>query len=323
MLPRPRDERGPCVRRAVDDDFSMKSRFVSLGLSLVAFCAAWLGAGCRVKGGEQVHDVRGVIREIRAAEKEVVVRHEEIPGYMQAMTMPFPVESLDVLGGAKAGDLVKFRLHVTATNSHSDGFVVLSNAPATASPAVVLDDTNAVSLYVDVPELKRGDVVPDYVFTNQLGNAFHLRDYRGKVLVISFIFTRCPLPDFCPRASGNLAASMRMLKESPSVPPNWRLLSLSFDPAYDTPRVLESYGKRYGYDPTYWTLGTGSFDDLQPLGTHFGLYFSRNVTPGNLNHNLRTVVLDPQGRVVEILVGKDWKPEQLVMLVEKAFAMGP
>ncbi len=302
----------------------MKSRYLSFGFSLVAFCAAWLGAGCRdKKGTEEVHDVRGVIREIRASDKEVVVRHEEIPGYMAAMTMPFPLESMDVLGGAKAGDLVKFRLHVTATNSRSDGFVVLSNAPATASPAVVLNDTNAVSLYIDVPELKRGDLVPDYVFTNQFAQPFRLRDYRGKVLVFNFIFTRCPLPDFCPRASTGLADTIALLKSRPGVPPDWRFLSLSFDPLTDTPEVLRAYGARFGCDPKVWTIGTGAYEQLQPLGSHFGLYFARNVTPDNQNHNLRTVVVDAAGRVTDILVGKEWTAEMLADAVTKALESKP
>ena len=116
---------------------------------------------------------------------------------------------------------------------------------------------------------------------------------------------------------------MRLLQSRPVVPGNWQFLSLSFDPGRDTPGVLESYGQRHGYDPSRWTLATGSFDELQPLGTHFGLYFSRNVTPDKLNHNLRTVVLDAQGRVSEILVGKDWTPEQLAEAVAQAFAAGP
>ncbi len=303
--------------------FPMRLRIAMASCPWVLLWVALLGAGCRESGGEKTYDVRGIVRELRVAEKEVVVRHEEIPGYMAAMTMPFPVRSMAELAGLKVGDQVAFRLHVTATNSHSDAFVVVSNAPAAVPPGVVLNDTNAFSLYADVPELKRGDTLPDYAFTNQFGNAFHLREYRGKVLVFNFIFTRCPLPDFCPRASSGIADTMRLLKSRPSVPGNWRMLSLSFDPVADTPEVLKQYGERFGCDPAYWTIGTGAFDQLQPLGSHFGLYFARNVTPDNQNHNLRTVVVDAQGRVSDILVGKDWTPEMLADSVVRALSAKP
>lgn len=282
-----------------------------VGLGAVAALLAGLAAlvgGCRDGGGEKAYDVRGVVREIRAADREVVVRHERIPGYMEAMTMPFPVESLDVLKGVKAGDLVAFRLRVTETNSRSDHFVVLSNAPATATPAVVLNDTNAVSLFVDVPVLKPGDPLPDYVFTNQLGRVFRLSEFRGKVLVFDFIFTRCPLPDFCPRLSANFQETQRLLRSNPAIPPNWHLLSLSFDPLADTPEVLTQYARRYGADPATWTFGTGAYEQLQPLGAHFGLYFAKNVTPDYQNHNLRTVVVGPDGRVAEVYPGYNWTP---------------
>jgi protein SCO1/2 len=298
-----------------------RSRGLGLRL-LLTLLAGWL-AGC---SGETVYDVRGVVRELRPAEREVVIRHEVIPGYMQAMTMPFPVRDAALIRGLKPGDVVTLKLHVLPKESWADQFTVLSNVPPTvaeAPPKPRLNDTNAVSFYADVPELKRGDLVPDYRFTNQLGKVIRVHDYRGQVLVLNFIFTRCPLPDFCPRASDHFAATIRLLKERPAVPRNWKFLSLSFDPLYDTPEVLTAYGKRYGADGVTWALATGSFDQLQPLGSHFGLYFAREVTPDLMNHNLRTVVVDPQGRVAEILIGKDWTPEQLATAVAAAAAVAP
>lgn len=302
----------------------MQSRFAKwFSLVGVAMVAAGI-CGC---SPEKAYDAHGVVQELRSGGREVVIRHDAIGDYMDAMTMPFPAKDPAALSRLTPGDVVNFRLHVRPGESWVDGFVVLSNLPPTPpappEPAPVLNDPTGVSLYRDVPELKRGDVVPDYAFTNELGKTIHLRDYRGKVLAFNFIFTSCPLPDFCPRATDNFAATMRLLKERPAVPGNWRLLSLSFDPGRDTTAVLESYGKRHGYDPAYWTLATGSFDELQPLGTHFGLYFSRNVTPDKMNHNLRTVVLDTQGRVTEIFIGNAWTPEQLAEAVAKAFAAGP
>lgn len=290
-----------------------------VGILLVILGA---GAGCE-RSGVRSFDVRGVVKEVRATNAEVVIRHEEIPGYMAAMTMPFDVKDASLLDSLKTGDVVRFRLHVEPKDSWADSFVVLSNAgPASVAPepAPVLNDPTAVSFYKDVPELKVGDTVPDYVFTNHLGARVRLEEFRGRVLVFNFFFTRCPLPDFCPRETDNLAATMRRLKAEPASGTNWHFLSLSFEPEIDTPGVLERYARNHGYDPAWWTFATGSYDQLQPLGSHFGLYFARQVTPDNQNHNLRTVVLDPKGRVSEIIIGNRWTPTQLVEAIRKAQA---
>ena len=279
---------------------------------------AGLLAGCRDR---TVYDVRGVVVEVRATNSEAVIRHEKIPGYMDAMTMPFDVKDVRLLDGLRSGEVVRFQLYVEPKDSWAAGFQVLSNVgPQQVSvPAPpVLNDPNGVSFYKDVPELKVGDVVPDYVLTNQFGKSVSLSGFRGQVLVFNFFFTRCPLPDFCPREADNLSQVMRTLRSGAPLSTNWHLLSVSFEPEMDTPRVLESYAKRHQYDPEHWTFATGAYDQIQPLGSHFGLYFGRNVTPDNQNHNLRTVVLDPQGRVVEIIVGNRWTPDQLLQAMRKA-----
>lgn len=268
--------------------------------------------------GNREYAVRGLVREIRAADSEIVVRHEEIPGFMQAMTMPFRVSDTVALTHLHAGDYVQFRLSVGKTESRADRFVVLTNA-APSAPAPVLNDPNGVSFYQDVPELKPGDRLPAYTLTNQLNQRFKTDDFKGRVLVLNFIFTRCPLPDFCPRESANLSSAIRQMTADASMPTNWHVLTVSFEPEHDTPRVLEAYGRRYDSDPRRWTFATGAHEQIQPLGSHFGLYFSRNVTPDNMNHNLRTVVLRPDGTVAEIIVGNRWTAGQLVESVRKAF----
>lgn len=321
----------PCVVDGSGGKWGMQTgRWMGVLGLLGAGLVLW---GCRP--GPKSYDVSGIVREVREGEGEVVIKHEEIPGYMMAMTMPFDVKDRGLLKGLKPGDVVRFKLLVEPKDSWAEGFQVLSNVPPpvvvteVAKPVVEqpidpaqpaeLNDPNGVSFYKDVPELNPGDLLPDYALTNQFGKRIQIADYRGGVLVLNFIFTRCPIPDFCPRASDNMGATARLLKARPSVPGNWKMLSVSFDPEYDTPRVLESYGKRFQYDPEKWSFAIGAFDQVQPLGSHFGLYFSRNVTPDNMNHNLRTVVIDPKGRVAKILVGKDWTPEQLAEAVGAAF----
>lgn len=295
---------------------------------LVLLALAFLTQGC----GPKEYSVRGVIKEVRPAEGDVVIRHDPIPGYMEAMTMPFRVRNASILSNLHTGDTVAFRLSVTRTESWSDSFKVLEKAPATNAPApsttvapepgkTVLNDPSGVSFYKDVPELKPGDLLPPYTLTNQDGRAFTTADFRGRVLVLNFIFTRCPLPDFCPRESTALAAAIKQLRRSG--PTNFHVVSVSFDPEHDTPKVLASYGRRYDHDPSEWTFATGSFDNIQPLGSHFGLYFSRAVTPDNMNHNLRTVVVQPDGKVSDIILGNRWAPGQLADAVALAATNAP
>ena len=296
----------------------MRSIKDGLGRALGVAVAVGLLTGCRPR--EAVYSVQGTIRELKPDGTNVVIAHDKIAGYMDAMTMNFDTLSAATLLGLKTNDVVKFSLHVTTEDSWADGFTVLSNTgPAQVSTAepepVVLNDPSAVGFFKNVPELKEGDLVPDYQFTNQLGKTIQLADFRGQVLVFDFIFTRCPLPDFCPRLSIRFRGAQNLLKERPNSPPDWQFLSLSFDPLYDTPRVLGEYGKRYSADPARWTFATGAYEQLQPLGAHFGLYFAMNVTPDKMNHNLRTVVVDGAGRVTKIFVGNLWSSEELAEAV--------
>lgn len=296
----------------------MGSMRMIVGLAAVLVLAL---TGCR----RQVYDVTGVVVEIRGTNNEAVIRHDRIPGYMEAMTMPFDVKDPQLLNGLRSGDAVKFKLFVEPKDSWAESFQVLSNVgpqSLTAARPPVLNDPSAVSFYKDVPELKVGDVVPDYVFTNQYGSPIHLAQFRGQALVFNFFFTRCPLPDFCPREADNLSRVMRQLRGDASMPTNWHLLSISFEPENDPPKVLESYGRRHQYDPAKWTFATGAHESIQPLGSHFGLYFARNVTPDNQNHNLRTIILDPEGRVSEIIIGNRWTPDQVVTAVRRALGHG-
>jgi protein SCO1 len=306
--------------------------------------ALWLGfgLGCKKKSDEAAgagngadvsessapvtYAVTGRIIEIEPGKRTIVIRHDEIPGYMRAMKMPFEAKDAAVFEGLEAGQDVQFKLHVVPKDSWVDSFEVLSEASVDAAGAddgPVLDDPRTVSTYKAVPELDPGDILPGYTLTNQLGQVIRTSDFEGKVLALTFIFTRCPLPNFCPRMSDRFAEAQALLKESADGLTNWHLLSVSFDPTFDTPRVLLGYGRRYKNDPERWSLAVGAYEEIQPLGSHFGLYFSRDVTPANLNHNLRTVVIDPKGRVHSIFIGNEWTAEELVAAMREAGAPSP
>ena len=261
----------------------------------------------------QIFQVKGVVVAVKPQEKTVRIRHEEIPGYMEAMTMPFEVKDTNELAGVSDGDSVTFRMLVTETDGWIDqikkleGETLVNTLPANAPVRIVRD----------VEPLEVGDALPDYRFTNQLGQAVSLSQFRGQALAFTFIFTRCPFPTFCPLMSNNLQAAQDALLKNPNAPTNWHLLTISFDPEYDTPERLKSYAAMHQADPTRWDYLTGALIDITALSEQVGLQFWREPG-GSINHNLRTVVVDAQGRVQKIFVENKWTVEELVAEIVKA-----
>lgn len=167
----------------------------------------------------------------------------------------------------------------------------------------------------DVPLLSVGDEVPDCALINEQGKAFQLRDFRGQALAVTFIFTRCPLANYCPLMSAHfLAVQKELSKEAENG--KWHLLSLSFDPEHDTPDKLLAYATAHGAEASHWTFATGKPGAVTELGASFGL--SAYFKEGLLNHNLRTVVIDAKGRVQHLFKGNEWKPQELVWELLKA-----
>jgi protein SCO1/2 len=263
------------------------------------------------------YSVRGVVRRVEPERRSVVVKHEEIPGFMPAMTMPFDVQEPKELNGLKPGDQISFRMLVTTNDGWIDRIQVVgsdTNAVATPPP---------VRITSSVPLLEAGSLLPDYTLTNELGRVIRLSEFRGQVLAFTFIFTRCPYPDFCPRMTDLFARAQKHLAGEPDAPKNVRFLSISFDPEHDTPELLRAYAERHNYDPSRWTLATGAWDQLEPLTGHFGLIFGRDVPPEKMEHNLRTVVVRPSGKIQAILPSNEWQSEDLIREIQAAAAAEP
>ena len=263
------------------------------------------------------YSVRGVVRRVEPERRSMVVKHEEIPGFMPAMTMPFDVKEPKELNGLKPGDQISFRMLVTTNDGWIDRIQVVgsdTNAVATPPP---------VRITSSVPLLEAGSLLPDYTLTNELGRVIRLSEFRGQVLAFTFIFTRCPYPDFCPRMTDLFARAQKHLAGEPDAPKNVRFLSISFDPEHDTPELLRAYAERHNYDPSRWTLATGAWDQLEPLTGHFGLIFGRDVPPEKMEHNLRTVVVRPSGKIQAILPSNEWQSEDLIREIRAAAAAEP
>jgi protein SCO1/2 len=262
-------------------------------------------------------EVKGVIREVFPEELTAKIKHEEIPDYMPAMTMNLRVLDAKELEGLAPEDEVVFRLNVTEDEHWIDQ--VRKSAPADlGTPLTAPKNWRLVR---EVEPLDVGDAMPNYDFTNELGQAVSLEDLLGTAYAFTFIFTRCPLPDFCPRMYSHFQEAQDALLQRPDAPKNWRLFSITMDPEFDTPLVLKSYAARYKYNPGHWSHLTAPLIDITAIGEQFGLEFYK--PDGTIAHNLRTVVVDAAGKVQTIIIGNSWKPEELVAQLIAAAAVKP
>ena len=259
------------------------------------------------------YQVKGVVKELKPGGRSVVIKHEEVPNYMPAMTMPFDVRDTNELRGLQAGDAVAFRMVVGNTDAWIDQVKKLDPPPA-AAPAA----RPAFRIVRDVDPLQEGDPLPEYHFTNELGQALSTSQFKGQALAFTFFFTKCPFPTYCPLMSLNFSTVQKQLQALPNAPTNWHLLTISFDPETDTPAVLKEYAERYQYNPKHWNFVTGSLIDVTALGEQVGLTFWRDPGTAGISHNLRTVVVDARGRVQKIIPENKWTGDQMVAEMLKA-----
>jgi protein SCO1/2 len=263
----------------------------------------------------QVFAVKGLVRSLDPENALVHIEHEAIPGYMGQMTMPFDVKDTNELSGLLVGDAVSFRLQVTDREGWIDQIAKIPLTRVTLKPK----PRPPVRVTRVVEPLEAGDLVPDYPFTNELGRTISLHQFRGQALGLTFIFTRCPYPTFCPRMSANFAQACQQLLARTDAPTNWHLLSVSFDPDYDTPAVLKAYAEGYAYDPSRWSFATGAMIEIDAITEQFEMVFAPDGS--FFSHNVRTAVIDAHGRVQRIFAGNEWKVADFVAEMVKAASM--
>lgn len=265
----------------------------------------------------QTYEVKGVVREVLPERKKAKITHEEIPGYMEAMTMMLDVKDARELNGLQPGDNINFRMVVT----DDDGWI--ENIRKVDGPRTPLPAEAPLRKVRYVEALALGDPVPEYSFTNMLGTMTRLSDLKGRAVAFTFIFTRCPFPTFCPRLNTSFQQAQDQLKAMPSGPTNWMLLSITMDPDYDTPARLLEYAQRYKPDTNHWLFATGDLTDITAIGEQFGLQFWRPNPNDPISHNVRTIVLDTTGRVHWMTNENEFKPADLVDQIVKAAAVRP
>jgi protein SCO1 len=255
----------------------------------------------------KVYKLRGKVVSANPTTGEVTLAHDAIPGFMEAMTMPYKLKDPGILSELHPGDVLTADLFVS---QGSDASVFLDHIDIVAQAK---PDYRPTVLY-HVPE--PGDKVPDFKLRNQDGREIHLNQFRGQTLLLTFIYTRCPLPNFCPLVTRNFAAIHQQLASDPALYAKTHLLCVSFDPDHDTPARLRAYGATYiGSDDknafAHWDFAVPTKPELLEMAK----YFDVGITPGpddTITHTLSTTLIDPQGKVVQFYPGNEWTPQQVL-----------
>jgi len=252
---------------------------------------------------QQRFDLQGKVVAVNKSEGTVRLAHEAIPGYMAAMTMDYPIKDQWAFGVLKPGQTVHATLVVASDKAWLEGIVITEEAKA---------ETNSLAS-AESAHNPLGEELPDFPLVNQDGKRIHLQQYRGKALLLTFIYTRCPLPNYCPLMSKNFAQILEQVRSDAALSPATRLLSISIDAEYDKPAVLRAYGRECaGNSPPFdhWEFASGSPEQVRKVAEFFGLkYWTEN---GQIVHALVTALIGPDGKVKQLYRGNDWQPAQIV-----------
>jgi protein SCO1/2 len=258
---------------------------------------------------QKVYEVRGIVRGINPARQVLIVEHEDVPGFMPSMTMPFDYRSPEDIAPLKAGDGILFQLTVTDHDSWVGGVkkidVASVNLPKPAKSA-------ATEARVD--RLKEGDALPDFELTDDQSHRITRATFAGRPLFITFIFTRCPIPNFCPLMSRNFADVRKELASNPVLSKEGtQFLSISFDPEFDTPAQLTTYASNFAHDREGWRFASGTPAEITRLTKAFSVYVQPES--GTISHGLCTALIGADGTIRKIWRGNSWEPSEAVAAV--------
>ncbi len=261
------------------------------------------------------HAVRGMVLSVDAARKTVVVSHDSIPNVMAAMAMPFEVKDARELEGVVPGAIVSFTLVITQESGLAEGLRVVryesvEQDPITARRLRLLQNLTGGAA---VPSpLAVGQAVPDFTLTDQAHARVSLSQFRGKVVALNFIYTSCALPQFCYRLANHFSVMQRRLQAR--MGRDLVLLTVTFDPARDTPERLAEYAGQWKADPSVWHFLTGGVEDVKRVCRLFGV--DAFPDEGLINHSTRTVVVNRRGVLAASIEGNQHTAAQLGDLVE-------
>ncbi len=254
------------------------------------------------------YTLRGKVITVDKAQKKASIAHEEVEDYMPAMTMDFPIKDDWVFDELSKDADVRADLMVDADGYWLENIAIVAAPNPNQTPPPTKEDVAQI-----------GNEVPAFTLINQDGKRISLKDFRGKASAITFIYTRCPLPEYCTKMSTNFSDLARQLQTS-DLKNEIRLLTVSFDPKTDTPKALKDYGLAYlrgieNPDFTVWQLATGTDKEVKDIAEFFGLYYKTETDENNqtqFNHSLRTIVITPEGKVQKVFSGNEWTTGDLL-----------
>lgn len=290
----------------------MNAKLFAHLLLLFALCVLTACAPAGPSPNAKRYDMTGKVVSVERDKHLLTIVHEDIKELMPAMTMSFTVKDNWVFEVVKPGDQIAAAYVVDGTKSWLENVVIKSEST----------DTGTVSGSGVEPQ--PGVEVPNFRLLNQDNKAIRIHDYKGKSLLVTFVFTRCQDPDQCTLMSSNFAAIDQELQKQPDLLAKTHLLTITFDPEYDTPKVMRSYGASYTgkySDETFshWEFATGTPDEVKGIAQFFGMRYYKDSETGNeqMIHTLRTVLIGPDSKVVKIYRGNDWKPEEVLSELKK------
>jgi protein SCO1/2 len=281
--------------------------------TIIALAALGLAAACNREPDARTYQLTGQILVVKPETNEVLVKHEDIPGFMPAMTMPYTVSDPAIIKDRVAGDLITATLTVAPNNAF------LSAITKTGSAPLPEDARTTIPPAANVHLLKSGDAVPATTLTDHDGQPVALTEFKGSATAITFIYTRCPLPQFCPLIDRRFAEVQKLAAADPALAGKIRLVSISFDPQFDRAEMLRAHAKKLGADPQVWRFATADEATVDRLAAEFGVNVIREKD-GTITHNLRTAIVDPAGRVSSIVDANAWTADELLAGLKNALA---
>ncbi len=268
---------------------------------------ALIATACSKPAAERQYTLQGQVLTVAPNRLEATIKHEDIKGLMPAMTMAYKVKEARLFDGIAPGDLITATLVVSLNDAYLTQVRKVGEAPLENPAAESPSASSGVEL------LKTGEAVPDAPFIDQDGKAVAFSSFKGSTVVMTFIYTRCPLPTFCPLMDQHFAAIQKALKADPRLKDRVRLVTVSFDPDVDTPPVLKKHADALGADVRMWTFLTGDRDEIDRFAARFGVSVTRAPNDQtDITHNLRTAIVDATGKLAKVYTGNEWTPDQVL-----------
>ena len=278
---------------------------------ILLLCVALAACQSKPQPQGKRYELKGTVVSVDKPNRTATISHEEIKGYMEAMTMPYKLKDAWPLDVMKPGDEIQATLVVTDDSAWLEDVVVTQKSAAQGAATPEASTT-----------LKPGDDVPDFHLINQDGKSVHLAQYRGRALLLTFIYTRCPVPEYCTLMSNNFAIIDQEAQKDPALYRQTHLISISFDPEYDTPQVLRSYGAAHtgNYDKetfVHWEFATADAAEVKRMAQFFG--FTYVSEKDQIVHSLQTALIAPDGKIAKLYSGNDWKPAEVLRDMRTVF----